>query len=334
MNKKNVRPMTLMFSIIIPVKAINDYVRETVSRILALDLPVWELTILPNEEETNEWTDDRIRIVASGRVGPAKKRDMGAELANGDVLVFLDDDSYPAPNLLSVAKLHFEDRQVVAIGGPAVTPPDDSFWQKVSGAFFLSRLSGGTPERYVPVGKVREVDDWPSVNLMVCRTDFLAVGGFNSPFWPGEDTKLCMDLVMKTSKKILYVPELVVWHHRRAGFFGHMKQVGSYGLHRGFFAKRFPETSRRPVYFIPMLFLFFTIFSLGYVWFPVPLQQMILLGWSCYGVALLISLRTIVGYESLTVGLAALVYTFFSHLSYGFMFLRGLLTIELVSRLR
>jgi len=326
--------VALRFSIIIPVKAINDYVRETVPHILNLANQDWELMIIPNEAEASEWEDPRISVIASGPVGPAKKRDQGAELAQGEILVFLDDDSYPAPDLLDVATAHFADPAVVALGGPAITPPHDSFWQKVSGAVFLSRLSGGTPERYVPVGEVRPVDDWPSVNLMVRRQAFLDIGGFNSPYWPGEDTKLCLDLVKITGRKLLYVPGLIVWHHRRAGLAAHLKQVGNYGLHRGFFAKRFPETSRRALYFVPMLFLLFTVFSLGYPLYPALIQAAILAGWCCYAGALLISLTTMARHESLLIGLVALGYTFLSHLAYGAMFLRGLLTRELVSKLR
>ena len=238
----------LKFSIIIPVKAINDYVRETVPYILNLRRADWELIILPNDTDLDEWHDPRINIIPSGQVGPAAKRDMGARFANGDILVFLDDDSYPEPNLLDVAEHYFADDSVVALGGPAITPPNDSFWQRVSGAAFLSKFSGGAPERYVPFGEVREIQDWPSVNLMVRKIEFLVIGGFNSPYWPGEDTKLCLELIQKTGKKILYIPELVVWHHRREGLIPHLKQVGAYGLHRGFFAKEYPETSLKRLF--------------------------------------------------------------------------------------
>lgn len=189
--------MNVKFSLIIPVKTINAYVRETVPYIQAIKRQDWELIILPNEPEINEWADNRISVVPSGKVGPAKKRDIGAELAKGEILVFLDDDSYPEQDLLDIAANYFENNEVVAIGGPAMTPPTDSFWQRVSGAVFLSRLSGGAPERYVPIGGVREINDWPSVNLMVRRKDFRAIGGFNSPYWPGEDTKLCLDLIQQ-----------------------------------------------------------------------------------------------------------------------------------------
>lgn len=327
--------MTLRFSIIIPVKALNDYVRETVPHIQRMSNPDWELFILPNEDCPNEWAGDtRISIASSGRVGPADKRDMGAKIASGDILVFLDDDSYPEPNLLDVAAKHFADLEVVAIGGPGITPPQDSFWQRVSGAVFLSRFTGGAPERYVSVGNVRPVDDWPSVNLMVRREAFLDIGGFDCRYWPGEDTKLCLKLV-KTGKKLLYVPDLVVWHHRRAGLWAHLKQVGGYGLHRGYFARRYPETSFRLKYFVPTVFTVFASLSLLGPALPQPLPTIFVLLWTLYVSVLLVGLKDIVKHETWGVSLAALLYIPFTHFYYGIQFVHGYFKQgELVSKLR
>lgn len=326
--------MKPLFTIVIPVKAINDYVRETVYHIHNLFNKRWELIILPNESDPDEWNSANIKIIPSGQVGPAKKRDMGAEVAQGEILVFLDDDSYPEKNLLDVAERYFIDETVVALGGPAVTPPHDTFWQRVSGAVFLSKFSGGAPERYVPIGEKREIQDWPSVNFMVRRADFLKIGGFNSPYWPGEDTKLCLDLAKKTGKRILYVPELVVWHHRRAGLGPHLKQIGGYGLHRGYFSKRYPETSRKLVYFIPSAFLFFVLVSMFFSWLPPPMQKIILSGWGIYAIGLFLAFRDIVKHEAMSVAMVAILYAFLTHIYYGIRFIQGFLTPHLVSRLR
>ena len=326
--------MSIKFSVIIPVKAINDYVRETVPYIQAIKREDWELIILPNEQDRDEWNDERIKIIPTGKVGPAKKRDMGADLANGEILVFLDDDSYPEENFLDIAAVRFEDKYVVAIGGPAITPPTDSFWQRVSGAVFLSKLSGGAPERYVPVGKVREIEDWPSVNLMVRRKNFIEIGGFNSPYWPGEDTKLCLDLIKETGNKILYVPEMIVWHHRRAGLKAHLIQIGGYAIHRGYFAKRYPETSRKPLYFIPSIFVLFVIATLiSLVWAP-EFETLIIVGWIVYALALCKAYTDMRKYESRMVSILGIVYTFLTHCWYGVRFVHGLITPTLVSKLR
>lgn len=325
---------TPFFTIIIPVKAINPYVRETVPHILALADSSWELFIVPNEAEPNEWDDPRINILPSGRVSPGIKRDLAAKSAAGEVLVFLDDDSYPEKGLLDVARQAFADPRVVAAGGPAQTPPSDSFWQRVSGAVFLSRFAGGAPERYVPSGPVREVDDWPSVNLMVRKDDFLKVGGFDSAYWPGEDTKLCLDLIKKTGKKIVYRPDMLVWHHRRAGLAAHLRQVGGYGLHRGYFAKRYPETSLRAAYFAPSALLLFALWTLFGPALPEPFSGLIVFGWAAYGAALATAVYDMAKHEPLSVSLCAAAYAFLTHLVYGARFLQGLFTRKLVSRLR
>ena len=323
-----------MFSIIIPVKELNDYIRETVPAIFRLDRSDWELLIVTNEPQETEWPNDsRVVMLSSGRVGPAEKRDLAASRAVGDFLVFLDDDSYPQSDLLSIAFKEFEEGQV-ALGGPAVTPPHNSFLQKVSGAVFSSKLTGGSPERYRPHGSRRLVDDWPSVNLMIRREIFLEIGGFDSPFWPGEDTFLCEKL-LNAGHHVLYVPELIVWHHRRPGLRAHAKQVGAYGLHRGYFARHLPANSRKFKYFLPsMVFLMLATMPLALLLGGV-LSKMFFIGAITYGLGLLFGVLDAARHSTLAIALAAVPYIVITHFSYGYWFIRGFtMTKPLVSKLR
>lgn len=311
------------FSIIIPVKAINDCIRETVPHIQKLTDFEWELLIIVNDDDDIEWLDDsRIKIVASGKVGPADKRDLGASIATGDILVFLDDDSYPESNQLLVASQYFIDPDVIAVGGPGRTPPSDNFWQRVSGAVFLSRFTGGAPERYAPLGQARPIDDWPSVNLMVRRDIFLAVGGFDCKYWPGEDTELCLKL-KETGKKLVYAPDMTVWHHRRDGLRAHLKQVGAYGLHRGYFARQRKKTSFRLKYFAPSAFTLFVLASLLGPWLPELGWKVLIGGWLVYGVMLLVGMAEALKFERFPVVLMSLIFLPPTHFCYGVQFVRG-----------
>ncbi|MBT7243750.1 MAG: glycosyltransferase [Flavobacteriaceae bacterium] len=309
--------------------------RETVPHIQALKSHSWELFIIPNSQEQNEWQNDkRIKIIDSGKVGPASKRDLGARKASGSILVFLDDDSYPESNILEIASKYFKDPNIIALGGPGITPITDDFWQKVSSAVFLSNFTGGSPERYLPIGKAREIDDWPSVNLMVRKDIFLSVGGFDCQYWPGEDTKLCLKL-KRTGKKLVYVPEMIVWHHRRAGIAMHLRQIGAYGLHRGFFARHYPETSFRLKYFAPSIFAITVFLTMFIKWLPTETQVIFELLWVMYGIGLLIGFMQILRHEPFIISLMATVfYTPLTHFYYGIQFLRGLFKTELVSKLR
>ena len=326
----------IKYSIVIPVKAINNYVRETVTHIQAISRDDWELIIVPNNIEGDEWLDSRITFLKSGSKGPATKRDMAAKVCNGSILVFLDDDSYPQADLLDVADKYFADNQLVAIGGPGITPKSDSFGQKLSGAVFLSKYSGGSPERYLSIGQPKEVDDWPSVNLMVRKKEFLQVGGFDNEFWPGEDTKLCQKLIENTQKKIKYVPELIVWHHRRSGWLAHMKQVGAYGLHRGYFARVYKGSSLRFKYFIPSLFFLFSLGSMiSIIYINSKLMNAaISIGWILYTGILIKSLSDIKKHEGIYIAIASILYIVPTQLIYGLKFIQGICTKELKSKLR
>ena len=320
--------------IIVPAKQINNYIHESITKILDLDYEKYGIIILP--DHFNDESFPRTKIIATGNIGPAQKRNLALKYSNADILAFLDDDAYPRKDWLENAVRHFRNTEVAAVGGPAVTPRSDSFLQRVSGAVFLSKIGGGYPERYRPVGKVREVDDWPSVNLLVRRDVFKKINGFNSDYWPGEDTKLCLDII-KTGWKIIYDPDVFVWHHRREGLKRHLRQIGRYGLHRGFFAKKLPETSRRFNYFLPSFFVLFL--SIG---IPLLLMDNFFItglfysGIGIYLLALMFAFYEIYNKEkNIAISFFSLIYIFSTHIWYGIKFLQGfLLTRDLKSKLR
>ncbi|MFH1519954.1 MAG: glycosyltransferase [Candidatus Omnitrophota bacterium] len=246
-------------SIIIAVKAYCENLKECVNKCLELDSEAedYEIIILPDSSFSAEsfLSDPKIKIIPTGVVTPPKKRDIGAEAASGDILAFLDDDTYPTKTWLKeAAKIFNEDTVIGCVCGPAITPKSDSILQKGSGLVYTSPLvSGNYGFRYIP-GKRREVRDFPSCNFLIKKDLFFAVGGFDKPFWPGEDTFLCLK-VLGAGKTMVYSPKVLAFHHRRSLFKGHLDQIKSYALHRGYFAKKYPKTSLQIEYFIPSVFV-------------------------------------------------------------------------------
>ncbi|MFH1745400.1 MAG: glycosyltransferase family 2 protein [bacterium] len=324
----------IKYSFIIPVKEINDYIKESVPKILKSRRDDFEIIIYPDQTYDNV-KFLKTRQIASGPGGPAMKRNLAMRDALGEILIFIDDDAYPQEDFLNIIDEDFKNSEIAAVGGPAVTPENDSFWQKISGAVFLSSLSGGCPERYAPIGKKRQIDDWPSVNLSIRKKVFKEINGFDCEFWPGEDTKLCLD-VIKNNKKILYNPNLIVYHHRRAGLVKHLKQVSGYGIHRGFFAKKYPETSFKLKYFLPSLFLIFLFFGAVLSFADIIFFKIYLFGLVVYCLAILKALVDIRKHEkNILVALNAIYYILFTHLVYGFKFIQGFVFVrELRSKLR
>jgi cellulose synthase/poly-beta-1,6-N-acetylglucosamine synthase-like glycosyltransferase len=324
----------IKYSFIIPVKEMNDYVRGAVSRILSLSENNFEIIIYPDVATEEIW--EKTRQIASGPIGPAQKRNMAIRDAKSEILVFIDDDAYPKEDFLKILGADFENGEIIAVGGPAVTPKESKFWQRVSGATFLSSLSGGFPERYRPIGKKKFVADWPSVNLSIRKKVFEELGGFGGDYWPGEDTKLGFDLLSKKNLRILYDPELIVYHHRREGIAKHVKQISAYGLHRGFFAKKYSRTSFSWRYFMPSLFVLFIIFGGIASLFSKTFIYLYVFGWLVYFVALLNAFYDIYMHEkNIFVTLAASYYIFLTHIFYGLRFLQGFVfTRNLKSKLR
>jgi glycosyltransferase involved in cell wall biosynthesis len=322
---------SLHFSIIIPVKKIDQLLVEAMSHLLKLDYLSYEVIIVVDKKiRKNAWK--KTRIISSGAVGPAKKRDLGSKTAKGEILAFIDSDAYPDKSWLKHALPHFKKNYVAAVGGPGVTPINSSFMEEASGWVSSSPLGAGPyTYRFLP-GKQRQVDDFPAMNLLVRKKDFNEVGGFDSNYFPGEDTKLCLDLV-KLGKIIIYEPKAVVFHHRRSLWWPHLKQNGNFGLHRGYFAHQLPQTSARLVYFLPSLLALGLAINLldgfGMYW----LEDLTQTGLDIYVFLLLIN-AVWVGYKSGSIfqGLISIPAIFATHVWYGAKFIQGFLSVKQIEK--
>ena len=304
-------------SIIIPVMHDNPLLQQSLQYCLDLDYPDFEIIVLPDDPFTH--AGPRVRILPTGPMRPAEKRNRGWRTATGSIIAFLDDDAYPLPYWLKEAAGNFSRPEVGAVGGPGMTPPDDPLLARVSGRIYESRMvSGNYRYRYV-VDRMREVDDFPSCNLIVRKQTLEAIGGFGTNYWPGEDTELCLQITKKLGQKIIYDPRAEVFHHRRPSLMRHFKQLASYGLHRGSFVRVFPQTSRGLVYFLPTVLSLWLLLGWITMWMPV-------VGWlypATVGTYLLLAAAS--GFSThpllFLLTFAGIVC---SHLAYGLSFIRGL----------
>jgi len=360
-------------SIIIPVKKISNYLREeTIPALLSQSCQNFEIIVLPDHPTKEKFPKTKI-IATWPKIGPADKRNIGVAKAKGEIIAFIDDDAYPDKDWLKNAIFYFKPQEanskfqinyqspilnfivskflnlhkarngersislssVVAVCGPGITPPNDPFLAQVSGWMWASFLGAGGAGQYrCWPQKRREVDDFPTFNLLIKRKDFEEAGRFNVNFWPGEDTKLCYDLVYGLKKKIIYDPSVLVYHHRRKIFVPHLKQIGRYGLHRGFFVKILPKTSKRIGYFLPLLF------TAGVLLGPIAYLLFIILKFFLLAKVIAIIYLSVIGIyflgllasgfwvllesKNLLAAILIMPTIFISHLFYGIMFLKGL----------
>ncbi len=291
--------------------------RQTYSRIETIVLPDD-----PPAEDAEDLRGEGVVVVPTGRVRPAEKRNLGIARAKGEIVAFIDDDAYPDERWLENAVKYFAEETVGAVGGPGVTPPGDGFWARAGGRVYENAfVSGNYRYRYVGGRVRRDVEDYPSCNLLV-RTEILRrIGGYRTDFWPGEDTLLCEAIVREAKRRIVYDPWTVVHHHRRRLFLPHLRQLGRYGFHRGYFVKRFPATSCRLSYFIPSLWVLGVAFGAPVAaWGPAPLRAAYL---AVLGVYAVLTGLTSFSFNPL-MWAATWCGVALSHAWYGVQFLRGL----------
>ena len=273
--------------------------------------------------------DRRVKIISTQELTPPQKRDIGIKHSEGEILAFIDDDAYPQRDWLENALDNFQDKEIAALGGPAITPGSDNSLQQASGLVYSSlSASGNHVRRYLPMQR-QEVDDYPSCNFFVRKSVMQSIGGFNTNFWPGEDTKLCLDITKKLGKKIIYDPRVLVFHHRRPLYLPHLRQIANYALHRGYFAKRYPETSLKIAYFLPSFVLIAILFG--------ALQSLVSVNFRMfYFLGIFVYLSLIVLFSDVFSSLkkfALLPYVFSgivtTHITYGLYFIKGLLSNKL-----
>ncbi len=321
-------PQPLVSVVVVDYKKNNPLLTQCLDHVAKQSYQNFEIILLTDYPVNVNYP--KLKKKSYGKyVGPATKRDDGANLAKGQIVAFLDEDAYPSRDWLKEIVRALKDSSVSAVGGPGMTPPGSPWQEELSGWFSASPVGGGPfTYRFLP-GREMDVDDYPSMNLAVRRQEFLKVGGFDSNFWPGEDTKLCLDLVHKLHKRILYNPKAIVYHHRRPLWRPHFRQNGNYCVHRGYFARILPETSFRLEYFGPsFLFLgsvFFLIFHNNPLFALVDSTVAVVL--TIYAVSVVLNgLWVAQKSGSILYGAVSVPLTVATHLWYGVKFIQGFLS--------
>ena len=320
--------MPPLISVIIPIKEITDYLREeNLPAFATQTYKNFEVIVLPNKTsfENNELLSKYkwLKIIPTGNITrPAQKRDIGVKKAGGNIIAFIDDDAYPVNNWLEKAVQIFDKRKVDAVCGPGLLPKNVNKWEKLFDAILQSPFGSGRYLYRFIKDSARYLDDYPSMNFFIKKDVFQSLGGFNNEYWPGEDSKLCEDLVYKKQGKIFYHPDVTVYHHRRNNLRGFLKQHANYGFHRGAFFAHGDKNSRRLSYLIPTLFvvyLFIYLLICLFVYlfhFPPSIFYLPSLPLFLYFLLALLFLRKF---------LAAIPILFLTHVIYGTMFIKGLM---------
>ncbi|MGC1238357.1 MAG: glycosyltransferase [Acidimicrobiales bacterium] len=188
------------------------------------------IVIVPNRfEQDDDGAGALVKAHGSKRrFGAGWARNSGAELALGEILVFLDDDAAADPDWLEHLLKPYESPRTVAVGGAPLPTYETGrpTWFPVNFDWVFGCAYKGMPTRLAPLGHLI------GTNMSVRRDVFEKIGGFHSIDF--EDLDLCMRVAAQCpGQDLLYEPRAIVHH-----FVPAQRVKWSYFWRRCFFVNR------------------------------------------------------------------------------------------------
>ena len=166
-----------------------------------------------------------IRVLEQGRQGPAGARNRGLKEAAGELILFLDDDVVPSPELIvRHLEAHADHRRLVVIG-PLLAPPDFTLdpWTRWEAHMLAEQYRSMTAGRWEPSPR-----QFYTGNASVRREHLLAVGGFDPEFQRAEDVELAYRLQLMRLT-FHFSPPAEGWHYAQRSLRSWLSVARAYG---------------------------------------------------------------------------------------------------------
>ncbi|HEY4613200.1 MAG TPA: glycosyltransferase [Bacteroidota bacterium] len=175
----------MRFSVIIPTYNEQEYIERCLQSIVQQTYDRADYEIIVSDAQS---TDETVRLALNGgakvanaaRRGIAYGRNIGAQQAQGDLLVFVDADVTLHPEFLSHLAKTFSDERVVAATGKAI-PADGNLFPR-----FVYRATYALVNFF----NFFHLPLFPALCVVYRKTIFETVGGFREDFGITEDLDL------------------------------------------------------------------------------------------------------------------------------------------------
>lgn len=164
---------------------------------------------------------DYVRLINQENKGLSVARNIGMAAATGEIVAYTDSDCMVDPDWLTYLVAKFLSSDVAAVGGPNLSPPEDSLVPA------CVAVSPGVPTHILLSDEVAE--HIAGCNMAFRREILEEINGFNPIFrTAGDDVDICWRLQDK-GYTIGFSPTAIVWHFRRNTVAAYLKQQQGYG---------------------------------------------------------------------------------------------------------
>lgn len=261
----------MFYSFIIPAFNRPDEIRELLESFTQLQLPVdgflgFEVIIADGSPTTilsevikSFNAQVKIQHLHRPRLAISPARNLGAEHATGDYLIFLDSDVILPKHYLVAVHHALIAEKIDAFGGPDAAHASFTNVQKAISFAMTSYLTTGG----IRGGKTQLHQYNPrGFNMGIRKEVFEKMKGF-SAFTCGEDIELSIRIV-KDHFTVRLIPDAFVYHKRRTTFKSFFRQVFRFGAARiNIFYRHRSEL--KITHLFPSAFLIFLIVGLASV---------------------------------------------------------------------
>jgi GT2 family glycosyltransferase len=162
-----------------------------------------------------------LTLITQPNAGAGAARNTGAIRAKGKILAFTDDDCAPSPNWLKRMAAAFNQLPDGIIGGRVLNAIPGNPYSATS------QLMHEAVYAYYNA-KPNQAKFLATNNLALPADRFRTIGGFDTTFFRAEDNELC-NRWLQHGYRMIYVPEIVVYHTHALTFSSFWMQHFNYG---------------------------------------------------------------------------------------------------------
>ena len=224
-------------SIIISASEWNENLENCINHCRKLDYPHFEIITLPDRPFDHK--PRAIRVVPTGHVNHPVKRNIGARQANGEILAFIDENSFPPQDWLKKAVNLLKNNDVGAAVGTAIAPLNAPYLQRAAvGIESMPWTEGIFKRNYT---NPLDFEGLNQFNLLVKRDIFLAAGGFPEYFHYAKGSGLGEAIKQKVGKKVLSSRAIPIFRNCNPLYRKHLKQIARKAILDGMLSRLKPR---------------------------------------------------------------------------------------------
>jgi glycosyltransferase involved in cell wall biosynthesis len=222
-------------SVIIPTHNRLDRLKRVLAHLEQQCYPLDQFEVIVVSDGCSDGTEEYLRTlstilhittVAQPNRGVAAARNNGVAHATGDMILFLDDDVVPTPQLIAEhTRTHAEQTEDAVVLGPMLSPKNFALspWVRWEQAMLTKQYHAMVTGKFAPTAR-----QFYTGNTSLGRLHIIAAGGFDENFRRAEDVELAYRLEQH-GLEFVFNPDAIGFHYAERSFDSWMEIPYVYG---------------------------------------------------------------------------------------------------------